>query len=79
MTSQVRRLESEFFSLLQTAVTDTLLRSLDTFAQPIMLCDMGARGWPILHANAGWVKRLGARDPCICHSAVPPLHSRFLC
>jgi hypothetical protein len=57
----VRRLESEFFSLLQTAATDKLLRSLDTFAQPIMLCDMGARGWPILHANAGWVKRLGGQ------------------
>ena len=58
--TQVRRLESEFFSLLQTAATDKLLRSLDTFQAPIMLCDMGARGWPILHANAPWVKRLGA-------------------
>ena len=55
----MRRLESQCFSLLQTVATDKLLRSLDTFSAPIMLCDMLARGWPILHANEAWVKRLG--------------------
>ena len=59
MPDQVRRLESECYSLLQTVATDKVLRGLDAFSAPIMLCDMAARGWPILHANEAWVKRLG--------------------
>ena len=46
---------------MQTVATDKLLRGLDTFSAPIMLCDMAARGWTILHANEAWVKRLGGR------------------
>ena len=78
MPVQVRRLESECYSLMQTVATDKLLRSLDTFTAPIMLCDMAARGWPILHANEAWVKRLGAWPACrcilaLCNRAVHPV------
>ena len=38
---------------------DGLLRSLDALRQPLLLLDMGARGWPILHANEAWTKSMG--------------------
>jgi hypothetical protein len=55
----VRRLEEKKFDLLHTAASDRLLRTLNAFRQAVGLCDMGARGWPILFANDAWISQLG--------------------
>ena len=40
--------------------TNSLLRTLNAFKQAIFLCDVASRGWPVLHANAAMLERLGA-------------------
>lgn len=47
--------------LLEASAADGMLRTLDTLRRPLLLADMGARGWPCLHANEAWLKHMGAR------------------
>ncbi|KAK9915679.1 hypothetical protein WJX75_002576 [Coccomyxa subellipsoidea] len=54
----VRRLEKQQFELLEASAADGMLRTLDTLRRPLLLADMGARGWPCLHANEAWLKRM---------------------
>ncbi|BDA44488.1 hypothetical protein COCOBI_05-6750 [Coccomyxa sp. Obi] len=54
----VRRLEKQQVEVLEVTAVDGLLRSLDALRQPLLLLDMGARGWPILHANEAWTKSM---------------------
>lgn len=56
----VRRLEASKFELLEAAADERLLRSLDAVRRPLLLADLGARGWPVLHANDSWMKSMGA-------------------
>jgi len=56
----VRRLEASKFEVLEAAADDKLLRSLDVVRRPLLLADLGARGWPVLHANDSWMQSMGA-------------------
>ncbi|EIE27058.1 hypothetical protein COCSUDRAFT_45719 [Coccomyxa subellipsoidea C-169] len=54
----VRRLEKQQFELLEASAADKMLRTLDTLRRPLLLADMSLRGWPVLHANEAWLKRM---------------------
>ena len=56
----VRRLEAQTYTEVAKLETNTMLRSLNAFQQAIMLVDVAARGWEILHANNALLQRLGA-------------------
>ena len=57
----VRRLEAQTYTEVAKLETNTMLRSLNAFQQAIMLVDVAARGWAILHANNALLQKLGAR------------------
>ena len=56
----VRRLEAQTYTEVAKLETNTMLRSLNAFQQAIMLVDVAARGWAILHANNALLQKLGA-------------------
>ena len=56
----VRRLEAQTHTEVAKLETNTMLRSLNAFQQAIMLVDVAARGWEILHANNALLQKLGA-------------------
>ena len=55
----VRRLEAATHTEVAKLGTNNLLRTLNAFNQAIFLCDVASRGWPVLHANAAMLERLG--------------------
>ena len=57
----MRRLEAQTYTEVAKLETNTMLRSLNAFQQAIMLVDVAARGWEILHANNALLQKLGAR------------------
>ena len=67
----VRRLEAQTYTEVAKLETNTMLRSLNAFQQAIMLVDVAARGWEILHANDALLQKLGARL-AMPVSALPP-------
>ena len=56
----MRRLEAQTYTEVAKLETNTMLRSLNAFQQAIMLVDVAARGWEILHANNALLQKLGA-------------------
>lgn len=55
----VRRLEAQTHTEVAKLETDSRLRALNAFKQAIMLCDVAAQGWPVLHANNALLAQLG--------------------
>jgi hypothetical protein len=55
----VRRLEAQTHVKVAQLETTSMLRTLNAFGQAIMLCDVAARGWPVLHANDALLQQLG--------------------
>lgn len=55
----MRRLEAQTHTEVAKLETNTMLRSLNAFQQAIMLVDVAARGWEILHANNALLQKLG--------------------
>lgn len=56
----VRRLEAQTHAKVAQLEATSMLRTLNAFKQAIMLCDVAARGWPVLHANDALLQQLGA-------------------
>lgn len=55
----VRRLEAQTHVKVAQLEATSMLRTLNAFKQAIMLCDVAARGWPVLHANDALLQQLG--------------------
>ena len=55
----VRRLEAQTHVKVAELEATSMLRTLNAFKQAIMLCDVAARGWPVLHANNALLQQLG--------------------
>ena len=67
----MRRLEAQTYTEVAKLETNTMLRSLNAFQQAIMLVDVAARGWEILHANNALLQKLGAHKIDACAGTAP--------